>query len=59
MIDSHCHLDYEPISSNLDDIIKRSKNEGIEKLLTICTTKEGYKNILKIRFFEQAVSICL
>ncbi len=48
MIDSHCHLDYEPISSNLDDIIKRSKNEGIEKLLTICTTKESYKNILKI-----------
>ena len=44
MIDSHCHLDYEPISSNLDDIIKRSKNEGIEKLLTICTTKESYKN---------------
>ena len=48
MIDSHCHLDYEPISSNLDVIIKRSKNEGIEKLLTICTTKESYKNILKI-----------
>ena len=48
MIDSHCHLDYEPISSNLVDIIKRSKNEGIEKLLTICTTKKSYKNILKI-----------
>ena len=48
MIDSHCHLDYEPISSNLVDIIKRSKHEGIEKLLTICTTKKSYKNILKI-----------
>ena len=48
MIDSHCHLDHEPISSNLDDIIKRSKNEGIEKLLTICTSKDSYKNILKI-----------
>ena len=47
MIDSHCHLDYEPISSNLDDIIKRSKNEGIEKLLTVCTTNERYKNKLK------------
>ncbi len=48
MIDSHCHLDYEPISSNLEEIIKRSKSEGIEKLLTICTTKESYKNVLKI-----------
>ena len=48
MIDSHCHLDHEPIFSNLDKVIERSKKEGIEKLLTICTTLESYKNILKI-----------
>ena len=36
MIDSHCHLDHEPLLNNLDQIIKRSKNVGIEKLLTIC-----------------------
>ena len=48
MIDSHCHLDYEPISSNLDDILTRSKNVGIEKILTICTTDKGFENILKL-----------
>ena len=48
MIDSHCHLDHEPIFSNLDQVIQRSKNEGIEKLLTICTTIESFTNILKI-----------
>ena len=48
MIDSHCHLDREPIFSNLDKVIERSKKEGIEKLLTICTTLESYKNIKKI-----------
>ena len=48
MIDSHCHLDHEPIFSNLDQVIQRSKNEGIEKLLTICTTIESFANILKI-----------
>tara|TARA_Y100000590_G_scaffold309344_1_gene349349 strand:+ start:578 stop:1339 length:762 start_codon:yes stop_codon:yes gene_type:complete len=48
MIDSHCHLDHEPIFENLNDIIIRSKKVGIEKLLTICTTLEGYKNILNI-----------
>ena len=48
MIDSHCHLNHEPLSNNLEKVISRSKSIGIEKLLTICTTKKGYDNILKI-----------
>jgi len=45
MIDSHCHLDFEPLFENIDKIIKRSKNVGIEKLLTICTTLESFEKI--------------
>ena len=48
MIDSHCHLNHEPLSNNLEKVISRSKSIGIEKLLTICTTKSGYDDILKI-----------
>ena len=48
MIDSHCHLDHEPLKSNLQQIIKRSENVGIEKLLTICTTLKSFQNILNI-----------
>ena len=48
MIDSHCHLDHEPLSTNLKEVISRSKAIGIDKLLTICTTSNGYENILKI-----------
>ena len=51
MIDSHCHLDHEPLFNNLKDILKRSKDVGIEKLLTICTTLESFekiKNIVKM-----------
>ena len=46
MIDSHCHLDHEPIFSNLKEIIERSKNEGVKKLLTICTTLEPWLKII-------------
>ena len=42
MIDSHCHLNHEPLFANLEDIIARSKSIGIEKILTICTTIDGY-----------------
>ena len=50
MIDSHCHLDYEPLFDNLDQILIRSKKIGIEKLLTICTT---FKSFEKIKFLVQ------
>tara|TARA_B110001452_G_scaffold246260_1_gene231439 strand:+ start:580 stop:1341 length:762 start_codon:yes stop_codon:yes gene_type:complete len=45
MIDSHCHLDHEPLLENLDQVIKRSKDVGITKLLTICTTLDSFNRI--------------
>ena len=48
IIDSHCHLTYEPMSSSLDETIKRANKEGIKYLLTISTEDSGFKNILKI-----------
>jgi Mg-dependent DNase len=38
MIDTHCHLDQPPLIDNLNIIIKRSKDIGKKKLLTISTT---------------------
>ena len=48
MIDSHCHLDHEPLLSDLANVIKRSKDIGIEKLLTISTSLESFSRIKKI-----------
>jgi len=48
MIDSHCHLDHEPLLSDLTNIIKRSKEVGIKKLLTISTTFASFDRIKKI-----------
>ncbi len=48
MIDSHCHLDHEPLFNDLDNILKRSKEVGIEKLLTICTTLDSFVKIKQL-----------
>ena len=48
MIDSHCHLDHEHLIANLDQVIANSKNVGLEKLLTICTTLQSYEKITNI-----------
>ena len=45
MIDSHCHLDHEPLLQNIDDVIKRAKEIGIHKLLTISTTLTSFDKI--------------
>jgi TatD DNase family protein len=48
MIDSHCHLDHEPLLGDLSNIIKRSKKVGIKKLLTISTSYESFDRIKNI-----------
>ena len=48
MIDSHCHLDHEPLLSDLENIIQRSKNAGIEKLLTISTSIESFSRVKEL-----------
>ena len=55
MIDSHCHLDHEPMFSDLKNVIKRSKNIGIEKILSICTTNDSFQKIIKIVKFDPII----
>jgi len=48
MIDSHCHLDHEPLYENIKDVLIRSKEIGITKLLTICTTYKSFEKIINL-----------
>jgi TatD DNase family protein len=48
IIDSHCHLEYEPMASNLSDVIDRALNNDVKYLLSISTTNESYLRILEI-----------
>ena len=43
IIDSHCHLDYEPLYNNLEQVIKRANINGVKYFLTISTTDESFK----------------
>jgi TatD DNase family protein len=48
IIDSHCHLEYEPMSLALNETIERANKDGIKYLLTISTTDKSLEKILKI-----------
>ena len=48
IIDSHCHLNYEPMSLSLKKIIQRANNDGVRYLLTISTEDKSFDKILDI-----------
>ncbi len=48
IIDSHCHLTYEPMSSSLDETINRANKNGVKFMLTISTEDKSFKDIIKI-----------
>ena len=55
MIDSHCHLDHEPLFSDLPNVIQRSKDVGIEKLLTISTSLESFTRIKELINIDEMI----
>ena len=55
MIDSHCHLDHEPLAENLSQVILRSKNIGLDKILTISTTTSSFEKIINIVKFDPMI----
>ena len=48
IIDSHCHLNYEPMSLSLKETIERANKDGVKYLLTISTEDKSFENILNI-----------
>ena len=48
IIDSHCHLNYEPMSLSLKETIERANKDGVKYLLTISTEDKSYDKILNI-----------
>ena len=55
MIDSHCHLDHEPLFSNINEVISRSKKIGIKKILTISTSIKSFEIIKKILEIDEMI----
>jgi TatD DNase family protein len=48
MIDSHCHLDHEPLFTDLPNVLQRSRDVGIKKLLTISTSFKSFSRVKEL-----------
>lgn len=45
LVDSHCHLDYEPLAKDKAGAIARAKNAGIERFVNINTTMREFEQV--------------
>jgi TatD DNase family protein len=48
LVDSHCHLNFKDFDGDLDQVISRAREGGIDTMQTICTRISDFKTILEI-----------
>ncbi|HMB47905.1 MAG TPA: TatD family hydrolase, partial [Afifellaceae bacterium] len=48
LVDSHCHLDFPDFEAELDDIVARATDAGIERMVTICTRVKQFDLVLSV-----------
>ena len=47
-IDTHCHLNYPPLVNNLNEIISRAKDKGVNKIICVGTDIESSVKAIEI-----------
>lgn len=48
LIDSHCHINFEPLADDIDGVLQRARENNIEYLLCVAVTIEDYPQVLKL-----------
>ncbi len=48
IVDSHCHLDFDVFSDDLDEVVRRARSAGVCRMLTIGTRQSSFCKVLEI-----------
>jgi len=48
LVDSHCHLDFPDFEGQLDDVVARAGNAGVDYMVTICTHVTKFDQVLAV-----------
>lgn len=48
LVDSHCHLDFEPLGAELDAVLMRARDNGVSHMLCVSVTLEKLPEIQSI-----------
>lgn len=45
LVDSHCHLNFEPLNASLEDVLQRARDNGVGHMLCVSVTLEKFPEI--------------
>ncbi len=45
LVDSHCHLNFEPLHNTLDDVLRHARDNGVGHMLCVSVTLETFPEI--------------
>ena len=45
LVDSHCHLNFEPLNNTLDDVLRHARGNGVGHMLCVSVTLETFPEI--------------
>ncbi len=45
LVDSHCHLDYPGLAEDLEGVVARAREAGVERMLTICVKLSDFERV--------------
>lgn len=45
LVDSHCHLDYPGLAEDLEGVVARAREAGVERMLTICVKMSDFERV--------------
>lgn len=48
LVDSHCHLDFDDFGSDMEAVLARARESGVERMLTISTRVTKFDQVLAI-----------
>ncbi len=48
LVDSHCHLDFSDFGGDFLEVLARARENGVERMLTICTRVTKFAQVLAI-----------
>jgi TatD DNase family protein len=48
IVDSHCHLDFDNFEGDLEEVVKRAREAGVCRMVTICTKTSSFDRVLAI-----------
>ncbi len=48
IVDSHCHLNFDPMGDNLEAVIAAAKSNDVQHMLCVAVTIEDFPQVLKI-----------